>query len=476
MKRFRQICAVAVAIGSAGSATTPLARAQQAPASQTNSGTGIGPSNQLSVPHFEDSTVTLPSTEHLFGDWGGVRSSLLDRGIDVGIDNTNEFAGNVTGGTKKNATNAGQAGLEVDIDWQKLAGVSGFSTHVVIVGRYGASASNGFGDTLSPVQEIYGSGGNVFAKLVYAYGEERLFDNHLDVAFGRMPVGGDFAASPLNCTFMNNIMCGNPKVLVGNVAGFSAWPSSTWGIRARYRPIESIYVEAGVYEVSRAVYGNAAGYRSNWTINTDRDAGGEFPVEIGWEPHFGRGKLPGHYRLGMAWDTSAYPVWGADILNGAVDITKQPQKYQRTNDQFWALMDQMMVRNGPGANDGLIFLAGYIHDNADVLARSDQAYAGLYDKDFWRRRPNDIIGFLYTHQTMSGRLSGDQALEMEQGLTLANGATGVQRFQDLLELNYTIHLVNGITFEPDVQYVFKPNAQANIPDAAVFGFRSHISF
>jgi porin len=465
-----------MAIGAAGLATAPAGRAQQVPGTQTNSGTGIGPSNQLTAPRFEDTAVTLPSTEHLFDDWAGLRSGLLSRGIDVGIDNTNEFAGNVTGGAKKNATNAGQVGVEVDVDWEKLGGIKGLSTHVVIVGRYGASASNGFGDNLSPVQEIYGSGGNVLAKLVYAYGEETLFHNRLDLAFGRMPVGGDFAASPLNCTFMNNIMCGNPKALVGNVAGFSAWPSSTWGVRARYRPVPSVYVEAGIYEVSRAVYGNAAGYRSNWTINTDRDAGGEFPVEVGWEPRFGREQLPGHYRLGMAWDTSAYPVWGADISKGAIDITKQPQKYQRTNDQFWALMDQMVVRNGSGANDGLIVLAGYIHDNADVLARSDQAYVGLYEKDFWHRRPDDIIGFLYTHQTISGRLSGEQALEAELGLTLADGATGVQRFQDLLELNYTIHVMNGVTFEPDVQYIFKPNAEVSIPDAAVFGFRSHISF
>jgi carbohydrate-selective porin OprB len=36
--------------------------------------------------------------------------------------------------------------------------------------------------------------------------------------------------------------------------------------------------------------------------------------------------------------------------------------------------------------------------------------------------------------------------------------------------------MNGVTFEPDVQYIFKPNAEVSIPDAAVFGFRSHISF
>jgi porin len=326
------------------------------------------------------------------------------------------------------------------------------------------------------VQEIYGSGGAVVAKLVYFYGEQRLFGDHLDIAAGRFPVGTDFASSPLNCTFMNNILCGNPKELVGNIAGFSAWPSSTWGIRARYRPTAQLYVQAGIFEVSRAVYSNQAGFRTNWTINTDRDAGGEFPVEIGWQPQFGPNKLSGHYRFGMAWDTSAYPVWGEDIHGGAIDVTGQPQKWERNHGQFWALVDQMLVRNGPGASDGLIFLGGYVHSDPAVVSRADQVYAGLYDKDFWSRRPQDIIGLLYTHQTMSGRLSGEQALEVQQDLPLADTASGVQRFQNLLELNYTIHVLDGVSFEPDFQYVFRPNAQQNIPDAAVLGFKSHISF
>lgn len=452
----------------------PAATAQ---AQQVNSGIGVGPSAQVTRPaQFSDPAPVIPTAEHLLGDWGGVRTSLLNHGVGVIFDNINEFAGNVTGGAKQNSTNAGQTGLDVGVDWNKLAGLRGFATHTVIVGRYGASTSNGFGDTLSPVQEIYGAGGNVVAKLVYFYGEQRLFGNHLDIAAGRFPVGTDFAASPLNCNFMNNILCGNPKELVGAVGGFSAWPSSSWGIRARYRPIQQFYIQVGLFEASKAVYSNLAGYRSNWTINTSRDSGAEFPAEMEWEPTFGRGKLPGHYKVGMAWDTSPYAVWGEDIHGGAVDLTHQPQKYERGHGQYWLMIDQMLVRNGPGAHDGLTTLAGCVHNDPSTYARADQVYVGLLDQDFWKARPKDIVGLLYTHQTMNGRLSGEQSLDIDYGLTIANSASGVQRHQDLLELNYDIHIMNGVTFEPDFQYIFRPNAQANLADAAVLGFRSHISF
>ena len=46
----------------------------------------------------------------------------------------------------------------------------------------------------------------------------------------------------------------------------------------------------------------------------------------------------------------------------------------------------------------------------------------------------------------------------------------------LLEVNYDIHVYRGVHFQPDFQYIFRPNAQANIRDAAVFGFRARVEF
>ena len=46
----------------------------------------------------------------------------------------------------------------------------------------------------------------------------------------------------------------------------------------------------------------------------------------------------------------------------------------------------------------------------------------------------------------------------------------------IIELNYDIHVFRGVNFEPVFQYYFRPNAQRNIQDAALLGFKSHISF
>jgi len=62
------------------------------------------------------------------------------------------------------------------------------------------------------------------------------------------------------------------------------------------------------------------------------------------------------------------------------------------------------------------------------------------------------------------------------GLPISNGATGPQRHERVFEANNTAQLYRGVGLQPDFRYVFQPNAQANIPDAAVFGARASIEF
>ncbi|HUN39162.1 MAG TPA: carbohydrate porin [Acetobacteraceae bacterium] len=93
----------------------------------------------------------------MLGDWGGLRPELESRGIYLQFSAVAEFAGN-TRGAQQGATSANQIAVSADIDWQELAGPTGFSTHVIFVNRSGANDSHLFGDNVSPVQEIYGAG------------------------------------------------------------------------------------------------------------------------------------------------------------------------------------------------------------------------------------------------------------------------------------------------------------------------------
>jgi porin len=46
----------------------------------------------------------------------------------------------------------------------------------------------------------------------------------------------------------------------------------------------------------------------------------------------------------------------------------------------------------------------------------------------------------------------------------------------IFEANYNIHVYRGVDFRPEFQYVIRPNAQTNIRNAAVFGFKASVEF
>src|SRR5580658_7640539 len=336
--------------------------------------TSSGPSQSVTQPSAPQASAPMPaqsgvapSVEHLFGDWWGARSYLEDKGIYLTFDALTEFAGNVSGGVKQGSTFANQVAFTADIDWQRLAGVPGFSTHVIIVNRSGANDSTLFGDHLLPVQEIYGAGGNVALHLVSAFAQEKLFGGRLDIAAGRMNVENDFASSPLYCNYMNNVLCGDPKALPGGDIGHSAYPDGVWGGRVRVRPRPDMYIAVGVYEVSQGLYGND--FRSGFEFDDAQNSGVYVPVEIGYEPKLGDANLPGHYKIGFGYDSSntfTYFSSASTTPPGAKPPT------HTGNTQVWFLADQMLVRQGPGPQDGIIVMGGYIHNDPINSVYADQ--------------------------------------------------------------------------------------------------------
>jgi len=75
-----------------------------------------------------------------------------------------------------------------------------------------------------------------------------------------------------------------------------------------------------------------------------------------------------------------------------------------------------------------------------------------------------------------GRLRLHGEIEQSLGLPFSNSATGIRSHEMILQANYQIHVYSGVKFQPEFQYVIRPNAQTNIQDAPVFGFRAYVDF
>ena len=475
---------LSVALGLSLAATGAMAQT-------LNSGQGLSSSQQVASPRpsVPSSEPPLPSPESLFPGMFGARSWLTDHGIAVLFDNINELGANITGGggpapgggrvtTGGGASLDGQVGFETDINWEKLAGIRGFSTNSIVIARYGGlPASYLVGDTLDPSSEVYGAGGNVAAHLVQFYGQETLLGGGLQLQVGRIPLDDYFDASPLFCAYESNALCGNPKNFAGYNFSHSTYPDAGWSFHFLFAPSPHAYLQSGVYFSQSNIYNYAQNFRSGWNFDTSYLSGEAFPVEIGYVPSFGPNKLPGHYKLGFVYDNNDHTDEYFSINGAPYEENGLPPRIRKGSSSVYVQVDQMVRRNGRGPNAGLVLLGGYSHNDPETSVGEDQYYVGAQDGGFWPSRPFDQINVLMTYQNVSGLAAESQAIALAEGLPpllTVNAATGVQRWTMTFEANYAIRVFRGVTFAPDFQYYIRPNAQSNLPDAAFLGFKSHI--
>ncbi len=448
--------------------------------SAPHAGFAAGPSQQISTPGLGPLFGAPFSEDHLFGDWQGARSWLADKGVAVDLDWLTENSGNITGGRREAFDFAGQVGLEIDLDLDKLAGLSGSAFHFMAVNGNGRNTSlDAIGDDLATTQEIYGGRGNVIAHLVYAYLEQSIDKDRIDLAGGWMPVGTYFAASPLYCRFMNVLFCGNPHPLP-NYPGEEDWPQASFGGQVRWVPVPQLYFMLGLHSTDTD-FNTGGGGISGWAWADPHKSGVSIPVELGWVPRFGSHNLVGHYKLGYDHDTHEYGDVYRSQLGGPTLLVGGPA-VDHHRDMYYVLVDQMLMRLGKTDTDGLIAFAGYLHATDSVSPFTQHAFVGLtMTGDPWGR-PKDYVGMDFHWIEVSGDFTRaqelDEALGTQTPLTIAGSgpAYGPQNTEQIIELNYNATVFHGVTVMPDFQYLIRPGATTRTPDAAVLGFRTNVNF
>ena len=414
-----------------------------------------------------------PPPEHLLSSMAGESKSLDKKGVDLLFEYTGEAAGVVAGGDRKGVDYAGQAHIKADFDLQKLAGLNATSFHLAIVNRHGRNAAGDYlQDHLLQVQEIYGGAGGVgaVAHLVYAYGELSLDGGKVDLEAGRLPVSHDFASSPLYCDFLNTIVCGSPHAEVGDPA-FTIFPYSTWGARLRVKPTKGLVVLGGAYQV-RPKFGGDSGF--NWGFSGT--TGVLLPLEVDWLPTFGADALPGHYKIGVTYDTSNYSDLLLDGAGRPFALSGAPPRRRGGRSSAYVLADQMVARAGKGSTSGVVLFGGLVQMDEDSDKIGRILFGGAHLNGVIAARPKDSINLLAGHQSVSDALTATQRLQAAAGRPLQGAPAGIQTSEWLAEANYDAHVTSGLHLIPDLQYIGRPDATAANRSALVAGLRVAVVF
>jgi porin len=404
----------------------------------------------------------------LFGDWGGVRHSLVDHGIELQLSYINELARNVSGGSSQETADADQIYLGGSLDLHRLMGVPGAKIIFSLTDRNGESLSvKAHLNTLLEVQEIYGEGN--YTRLNQLYWEQQLFGKTLELKLGRMT--GTFDFMPFSCNFQNITFCATLQSH-GVVTNWVAFPGSTWAGLARVNLKKDWYLQAGVYEVNpkfqehqyRFAFGRPFGGRGTRVV-----------AEAGWLPS--AAGPDGGYRIGAWYDD----VGGDDLFlntSGQPLVTRGGTPLQRHHQSgFYAMAQQRVWAQAGSDTRGLSLFVNFVQSDRNITAKDQIVEIGAFWTGPFSFRPQDDLGVAIGRVHVNRRIAAGEILyNAETAPLFGLSREPVQHAEYPMEIYYSVNITPAITIRPNVQFIHAPGGVNQSANVVVLGLHSSIAF
>jgi len=408
--------------------------------------------------------------QSLTGDWGGLRSSFKDKGIDLSANFTTDIAGNPSGGRERDFTYAGFLQASAGLDLEKLISLKGWALTISNYLASGNNLSNGLGNFFG-VQEIYAPGEYYFGQLALSY---TLPGDKVILEGGRLFAGDVFATSPLWDYYMSGGINGN-LVSISTNTFFPNFQIATWGARVTFEPDKEWKLSAAAYNANPEVQ-ETFKHGLDFSFDTDHGCLGIAQLTYKHNQAHDEG-LPGSVTAGG--------YYNSDKFSGVAD----PTRTWRGNYGLYFMIDQMLFRgewpeyNGPTHLNsqakysekvkyphyqqnaqfadrpvGLTaWWATYVAPKEEINTETYQLAGGLVYHGLIPGRERDATAFCVLYGNFSNKLSGQDA-------------------ETVIELNHRFQLGPWCYVTPSVQYIFNPDGRHDIDDALVLGAEASINF
>ncbi len=390
--------------------------------------------------------------QYLFGDWGGERKALAEKGVSFDFFYVADLQANPVGGLRQTQAGWGRIRGTMDVDFSKLTGWNGLSFHVTGLWQFGGNLGADIGVLANPSGLVSAH----TTRLDSFWLQQSLFDNHLFLRagqfagldfYGDQDYGAYYLIEPLDYAFGN----------LFSTTYESFDPASTPAAEIRVVPWRTFYIKSAVLSGNRNPYQqDTNGF--HFAIRNSPD----FVFETGFTrdmadasgrpAHPDRKSYPGNYKFGAAYNAGKFADATGNQSSG--------------NYLIYGMANQAIYRAAVGSNRGLDATFGFDWSPNDVNRENSQITAGARYNGPIPSRPQDgvAVGFVYTH-------IGDpfQPIGIPTGLP----ALGSEK---ALELNYALWIKPYLLWQPTFQYYWDVGANSRIPNAAILGFRVKVDF
>jgi porin len=395
--------------------------------------------------------------------------------------------GNATGGIKQGATYGSVLYMAVDADLAKLAGLPGTTFRV---NAYQIQGSNLSANNIFNYSTISGLAARPTTRLFELWGEQKLFGDLASVRFGQLTADNQFFVSEFGNSLFVNVTFGWSNLFIQDLPGGGGpnYPLATPGVRLKVAPANQIALLVGVFN------GDPAGTGFTGLQEIKDPAGINFRVkdppfviseaqyrynqEAGSEGLAGTIKLGGWYHFGP-FDDQHFGIDGRSLA----DPLSNGRPLVRSGDfGVYGVIDQMLWRlPGEGPKKGIGGFARLTASPSNRNLMNFYAEAGIAFMGVWRQRPDDTFGCAAAFSQLSPSIS---ALDRNAAF-FAGEVLPVRSYELALEATYQAQIGPSWIVQPNFQYIFRPGggvldpinpAVGKIPDAAIFGVRTSISF
>jgi len=432
----------------------------------------------------------LERSNYLLGDMWDLRTLLSRYGLSFGLQETSEYLGNVTGGSRTGFEYDGLTQAVLQLDTQRAFGWYGGLFNVSALEVHGRSLS---ADNLMTLQTASGIEADRSLRLWELWFQQKfLEEDRLDIKIGQQSLDQEFMVSN-NAAYFVNTMFGWPMLPSADLPGGGpAYPLSALGVRARWRPVDKLNVLIGVFNGSPVLNNEGDPQVQNPSGTSFPLNGGALAIlELQYSyPALGSMVYAGEseplarlYRVGIWYDTEdfvdqRYDAAGLSLANPA---SNGIPRTHHGNYSAYAVMDQMVWRSQADPNR-TISLFGRVMGTPDGDRNliDFSMNAGFVFRDPFTYRTDDTfgLGMGYTH--VGSHVAGYDA----DVFTYTGAFSPVQRSETFVEATYQYQVRPWWQIQPDIQYVFNPGAGvanpnqplARIKNEAVLGMRTTILF
>ena len=435
-----------------------------------------------------DGPAGLWERANLLGDMDGLRTSLSSYGISIGLTETSEVLGNLTGGVRRGADYDGVTTMSLGLDTGKALHWSGGTFYISALQIHGRGIN---ADNLDNLQTASNIEGDRATRLYDLWFQQAFPGGRADLKIGQQDVSEEFIVSRCCSLFLNSAM-GWPALPAADLyAGGPVYPLSSPGVRLRLQPSRSLTFLGGVFDDnppggpfnddSQLRGAEAAGVRFN--LNTGALIIAELQYDLSPVCNNGSntGSLPGTYKLGAWYDTASFPDQRSDTtgLSLANPAGSGVARMHRGNFSIYGIADQMVWQKSGGPRSVSAFARIYGAPSDRNLV-DWSLNAGVDLNAPLRGRKGDTFGIGYGWAHVSGRAA---EIDRDTGF-FTSAAYPVRTAEHFIELTYRYQVAPWCTVQPDLQYIINPggglpnprNPSRRIGNELVFGLRTIVTF